>query len=166
MKLGRPQKWMANLELTKKIVEAFFLSYSWIIKPLGRKAQGSNIVEYGEPFTKDETVLKSEYIAKLKNSVVTERNKYNPNFVLDKVEDREEDEDTELSVEELRQSEQIELLSAIPNIENFKVEGKIDKTLITKALDIFEHEGDVVLKFPEAFLPKIEKMFDMLKKLF
>jgi len=37
---------------------------------------------------------------------------------------------------------------------------KIDKTLITKALDIFEHEGDIVLKFPEAFLPKLEKMFD------
>jgi len=37
---------------------------------------------------------------------------------------------------------------------------KIDKTLITRALDIFEHEGDIVLKFPEAFLPKIEKMFD------
>ena len=37
---------------------------------------------------------------------------------------------------------------------------KIDKTLITRALDIFEHEGDVVLKFPEAFLPKLEKMFD------
>lgn len=37
---------------------------------------------------------------------------------------------------------------------------KIDKTLITRALDIFEHEGDIVLKFPEAFLPKIGKMFD------
>jgi hypothetical protein len=37
---------------------------------------------------------------------------------------------------------------------------KIDKTLITRALDIFDHEGDIVLKFPEAFLPKIEKMFD------
>lgn len=36
---------------------------------------------------------------------------------------------------------------------------KIDKTLITRALDIFDHEGDIVLKFPEAFLPKLEKMF-------
>lgn len=37
---------------------------------------------------------------------------------------------------------------------------KIDKTLITNALEIFNHEGDIVLKFPEAFLPKIGQMFD------
>ena len=125
------------------------------VKPLGRKAQGSNIVEYGEPFTKDETVVKSEYIAKLKDSVVTERNKYNPNFVLDKVEDREEDEDTELSVEELRQSEQIELLSAIPNIENFKVEGKIDKTLMPTP--VLNKYNEIYDKYDKLITPLLQK---------
>ena len=38
---------------------------------------------------------------------------------------------------------------------------KIDKTLIVNALDIFDHEDSVaILKYPEAFLTKIEKMFD------
>jgi hypothetical protein len=38
---------------------------------------------------------------------------------------------------------------------------KIDKNLILNALEIFEHEDSIaILKYPEAFLTKIEKMFD------
>ena len=38
---------------------------------------------------------------------------------------------------------------------------KIDKNLIIGALEIFEHDTDsIMLKYPEAFLSKIEKMFD------
>ena len=125
------------------------------VKPLGRKAQGVTVVEYGEPFTKSEFVVKPEYVSKLKNSVVTERNKYNPNFVLDKVEDREEDEDTELSVEELRQSEQTELLSAIPNIESYKVEGRIDKTLMPTP--VLNKYNEIWNRYDKLITPLLQK---------
>jgi len=65
--------------------------YTRII-PLGKSTENINVVEYGEPFLKSDIELNQEFILKLKNSVVTERNRYNPNFTLAKIEDREEDE--------------------------------------------------------------------------
>jgi len=71
------------------------------IKALGQKRKGSTIVEYGDQFTKSNLETSPEYITRLKNSVVTERDKYNPNFTLDKIADREEDDSTNgLTIEE------------------------------------------------------------------
>ena len=68
------------------------------VNKLGFKTKGSNIVEYGDQFSKDTLELNKDYLHKLKNIVVTSRDKFKENFELDKIADREEDIDNESEV--------------------------------------------------------------------
>lgn len=125
------------------------------VQPLGNKSKGATIVEYGDVFTKNTLIIDETYIDKLKNTIVTSRNQFNPNFVLDKIEDRVEDLSNDVTIEQLREEERIEMASKIPNIENYKVDGKIDKTLmLTPVLNKYNEIYD---KYDKLITPLLQK---------
>jgi hypothetical protein len=125
------------------------------ITPLGKFTENTAIVEYGEPFLKSNIEVKQDYISKLKNSIVTERNRYNPNFTLAKVEDRIEDEDVNLTIEELRRQEQAEIILRIPNIENYKQNGRIDRELMTTP--VLNKYNEIYDKYDKLITPLLQK---------
>jgi hypothetical protein len=63
-------------------------------------------------------------------------------------------ESAKLTVEELRAQEQQEILSKIPNIENFKVDGKIDKTLMTGS--VLETYNEIYDRYDKLITPLLQ----------
>ena len=125
------------------------------VQPLGNKSKGANIVEYGDVFTRNTLIVDETYIDKLRNTIVTSRNQFNPNFVLDRIEDRAEDLANDVTIEQLREEERIEIASKIPSIENYKVDGKVDKTLMpSRVLKKYEEIYD---RYDKLITPLLEK---------
>jgi hypothetical protein len=63
--------------------------------------------------------------------------------------------ENEKKVEELRAQEQAELAEAIPNIEEYKVDGKVDESLITDAADLKAYR-DIYERYNDEITPLLE----------
>jgi DNA-binding Lrp family transcriptional regulator len=63
--------------------------------------------------------------------------------------------ENEKKVEELRAQEQVELAEAIPNIEEYKVDGKVDESLITDAADLKAYR-DIYERYNDEITPLLE----------
>ena len=63
--------------------------------------------------------------------------------------------ENELKVEELRAQEQAELAEAIPNIEKYKVDGKVDESLITDPADLKAYK-EIYGKYDKLITPLLE----------
>jgi hypothetical protein len=63
--------------------------------------------------------------------------------------------ENEIKVEELRAQERAELAEAIPNIEEYKVDGKVDESLITDAADLKTYR-DIYERYNDEITPLLE----------
>jgi hypothetical protein len=63
--------------------------------------------------------------------------------------------ENELKVEELRAKEQAELAEAIPNIEEYKVDGKVDESLITDPADLKAYK-EIYGRYDKLITPLLE----------
>jgi hypothetical protein len=63
--------------------------------------------------------------------------------------------ENELKVEELRAQEQAELAEAIPNIEEYKVDGKVDESLITDPADLKAYK-EIYGRYDKLITPLLE----------
>jgi len=63
--------------------------------------------------------------------------------------------ENELKVEELRAQEQAELAEAIPNIEEYKVDGKVDESLITDPADLKAYK-EIYNRYDKLITPLLE----------
>lgn len=62
----------------------------------------------------------------------------------------------EMTVAQLRAEEQKELAAAIPNIESYKVDGKVDKALITDPTELATY-NEIFDRYDKAITPKLEE---------
>jgi hypothetical protein len=62
----------------------------------------------------------------------------------------------EMTVAQLRAEEQKELAAAIPNIESYKVDGKVDKTLITDEAELATY-NEIFDRYDKLITPKLEE---------
>lgn len=129
----------AELENLKKGIPAMITKKL----ELGLKQYGFTDAQINKmtPIVANETFVNAKYDAKL-NSLEGGKQKAKPTEVK--------------SVEQLREQEQAELDSKIPNAEQYRVDGKVDKTKLTNEEDIKAFD-EVYNKYDKLISPLLEK---------
>lgn len=91
-------------------------------KKLGYKTKGAHVVEYGSEFTDDFAEIDNKFKSALQASVVSDREKFDPKFVLREVEDSVDEEETtvELSEPTIESPKEIEVREDVNTLEGVK----------------------------------------------